>query len=66
MHLNTFLEIQVQESMSPTLSSSIWKYDENTIVIEFFILSYGLKNLICINVFLNFSCYGHNLSNFSY
>jgi len=41
MHLSTFLEIQVLESMCHTLTSSIWKYDENTIVIEFFVVSNG-------------------------
>jgi len=41
MHLNTFLEIQVHESRCHTFASSIWKYDESTIVIGFFVLSNG-------------------------
>jgi len=41
MHLNTFLKIQVQESRCHAPTSSIWKYDESTIVIRFLILSNG-------------------------
>jgi hypothetical protein len=41
MHLSTFLQIQVQESRCDTPIWSIWKYDESTIIIEFFVLSNG-------------------------
>jgi hypothetical protein len=41
MHLSTFLKIQVQENMCHTPISSIWQYNESTIVIEFFVLSNG-------------------------
>jgi hypothetical protein len=41
MHLNTFLEIKIQENKCHTPISSIWKYDESTIEIGFFVLSNG-------------------------
>jgi hypothetical protein len=41
MHLSTILKIQVHESRCHVPTSSIWKYDEGTIVIEFFVLSNG-------------------------
>ncbi len=37
MHLNTFKKIQIHE----TCASSVWKYDESTIEIGYFILSNG-------------------------
>jgi hypothetical protein len=41
MHLSIILKIQAQESRCHTLASSIWKCDESTIVVEFFVLSNG-------------------------
>jgi hypothetical protein len=41
MQLNTFFEIQVHESRYHALASNIWKYDESTIVLGFFLLSNG-------------------------
>ncbi len=41
MHLSTFLEIQVQQSRCHAPTSNICKYDENTIIIGFFVLSNG-------------------------
>jgi len=41
MHLNTFLEIQVQESGCHAPTSNIWKHDENIIIIGSFVLSNG-------------------------
>jgi hypothetical protein len=65
MHLSTFFEMQIKKTMCPTFASSIWKYDENMIWYNFVYFQMD-KALICINVFLNFSYYSHNLSNFSY
>jgi hypothetical protein len=41
MHLNIYLKIQVQENRCHYPTSTIWKCDENTIIIEFFVLSDG-------------------------
>ncbi len=41
MHVNTFLKMQIQESRCHALASSMWKYDESTIVNGFLILSNG-------------------------
>jgi hypothetical protein len=41
MHLSIFLKIQVQENRYHYPTSSIWKCDENTIIIGFFVLSNG-------------------------
>jgi hypothetical protein len=39
MHLSIFLKIQVQENRCHYPTSSIWKCDENIIIIGFFVLS---------------------------
>jgi hypothetical protein len=57
MHLKTFLEIQIHE----TCASSVWKYDESTIV--YFQMD---KALLCINVFKKISYHNHNILKFSY
>ncbi len=41
MHLSKLKKIQVQESNYHALASGIWKCDESTIVIEFFVLLNG-------------------------
>jgi hypothetical protein len=45
--------------------TSIWKYDESTIIIEIFNFQMD-EALICINVFFKISYYNHNLLKFSY